>query len=315
MPYDSVFISNHRPCYIDLDASILFHDQIPNIEAASRRGLQLQDPRIVKLYHDQLSKQLNYHKIQKKIDLLYINAQQSPHDPTIPLQYEKIDRILTESMLYAEKQSAKKYSGTFQWSPTLATAVNVVRYWQLRIKQLKGVIVSEAAVRKAAEAAKLSLPEIPLTSIDILNNLREAHRVLTQYQEKHIELREQHLDSLAEARVLAVCPALDLDPDKLQKATAKEILRIQHNERCHRSHRQIRRCLRPQEIKSGLAKGDVPTDHSADPKTWNGPWQVLTNPEDIAQQVCKANAAQYHPLCNRTTIILYRHDGCGGRHE
>jgi len=164
MPYDSVFISNHRPCYIDLDASILFHDQIPNIEAASRRGLQLQDPRIVKLYHDQLSKQLNYHKIQKKIDLLYINAQQSPHDPTIPLQYEK-----------TEKQSAKKHSDTFQWSPTLATAVNVVRYWRLCIKQLKGVMVSEAAIRKAAEAAKLSLPEIPLTSIDILNNLREAH--------------------------------------------------------------------------------------------------------------------------------------------
>jgi hypothetical protein len=86
---------------------------------------------------------------------------------------------------------------------------------------------------------------------------------------------------LAEVRVLAVCPALDLDPDKLQKATAKEIRRIQRNEGCRRSHRQIRRCLRPQEIRSRPAKGDVPTDHSADPKTWNGPWQVLTYPEDI----------------------------------
>jgi hypothetical protein len=294
LPYDSVFISDHRPCYIDLDASTLFRDKVPNIEAASRRGLQLQDPRIVQSYQEHLRKQLDYHNISQKIDALYKQASEVPNDPSIPLRYEKIDRILTESMLYAEKRGTKKYTDTYQWSPALAAAVNAVKYWRIRIKQLKKVKVAEETIRKAAEAAKLPLPGTRMTTTEVLRNLREAHRVLKQHQKNHIELREKHLDSLAEARVVAVCPALKFDANKMEKATEKEIRRILRNERCRRSHRLVRRCLKSQEEKTGLAKVEVPTDRLADPKTWNGPWQVLTAPEEIAQEVCKANATQYH---------------------
>jgi hypothetical protein len=197
-------------------------------------------------------------------------------------------------MLYAEKRGAKKYTDTYQWSPELAAAVNAVKYWRLRIKQLKKVKVAEETIRKAAEAAQLPLPKTLMTTTEILRNLREAHRVLRQHQKNHIELREKHLDSLAEARVVAVCPALKFDANKMRRATEKEIRRILRNERCRRSHRLIRRCLKPQEANTGLAKVEVPTDRMADPKTWSGPWQILTAPEEIAQEVCKANANQYH---------------------
>jgi hypothetical protein len=54
--------------------------------------------------------------------------------------------------------------------------------------------------------------------------------------------------------------------------------------------------------KKGLSHIDVP-DTSAEtatsgypncPTTWKGPWRSVTNPQEIAQEVCKINANQYH---------------------
>lgn len=316
MPYDSVFISDHRPCYVDLDASIPFKDSTSTIEVASRRGLQLQDPRIVNLYYEHLTKQLAYHKLPGKIELLLQHAQSQPEDPTIPTRYEKIDKLITKSMLYAEKHSSKKYSVTYQWSPTLAKAVNAVRYWRLRIRQLKSFSVHEAAIHKAAEKAGITHSSDSYTTTDIVTNLREAHKTLKQLQQQHIALREQHLESLAAARVIATRPSLASDPDKLTKATDKEIRRLQKNERSRRSHKAIRCCLRPNEARNGLAKIDIPTDPNADPKTWRGAWTVITSPEDIATHVCKANAAQYHqaydtPFAEEPMLSYICLDGTG----
>jgi hypothetical protein len=62
LPFDSVLLSDHRPSYVDFKASVLFQDATPDIVPASRRGLQLQDPRIIEQYHHHLWKQLQYHK-------------------------------------------------------------------------------------------------------------------------------------------------------------------------------------------------------------------------------------------------------------
>jgi hypothetical protein len=162
------------------------------------------------------------------------------------------------------------------------------------MKQTKGVLISQQTLRKAAKKAKLFYSSSPLTTVAILANLRDAHQVLRDFQKQHIELREDFLESLAEARALHFRPTLGTDPDKLEKATEKEVRRIQRNERSRRSHKSVRRCLRPQEVKNGLAKIDVPMNPSADPKSWDGPWKTITEPEEIAMKVCQANAEQYH---------------------
>jgi len=117
---------------------------------------------------------------------------------------------------------------------------------------------------------------------------------IRSYQQRHLDLREEHLESLAQARISSVCPSFQANPDKFKCATAKEVRRIQRNERCSRSHRAIRRCLRPSTIGSGLAKVDVPHDRAADPKLWEGPWDTITEPNLMAEYVCCANAQQYH---------------------
>jgi hypothetical protein len=53
----------------------------------------------------------------------------------------------------------------------------------------------------------------------------------------------------------------------------------------------------------GLSKVDIPDKNAGtnpefgnpnDPKTWKGPWVSLTNPQHIAEVVCKINSKQYH---------------------
>jgi hypothetical protein len=43
-PYNSLFVSDHRPCYIDLDGDTIFKEDTPVIEPPQHRGLRLQDP-------------------------------------------------------------------------------------------------------------------------------------------------------------------------------------------------------------------------------------------------------------------------------
>jgi hypothetical protein len=113
LPYDSVFISDHCPTYVDFDPSILFRDITSNIALASRRGLQVQDPRIISSYHEHLRKQLDYHNLPAKIQALQDAASSTTPSPDLSTQYDMIDRLLTESMLRAERLSSKRYSTKF----------------------------------------------------------------------------------------------------------------------------------------------------------------------------------------------------------
>jgi hypothetical protein len=44
-------------------------------------------------------------------------------------QYQKLDEIITDSMLYAERQTGKSFSTRNDWSPILKQAVQAHRYW------------------------------------------------------------------------------------------------------------------------------------------------------------------------------------------
>ncbi|MFN9983469.1 MAG: hypothetical protein ACK53Y_26320, partial [bacterium] len=65
-PYNTIFMSDHRPCYLDIDSSLAFSESTPLMAPPQYRGLQLQDPRPVAAYIKDLTKQLDYHKITDK---------------------------------------------------------------------------------------------------------------------------------------------------------------------------------------------------------------------------------------------------------
>jgi hypothetical protein len=110
LPFSSVFLSDNRPCYIDLDASSVFQELTSLLAPADRRGLQLTDPRIVQKYQDIVKTQLNYHNLVDKKNMLQVKADQSIWSPEDTAEYEKIEKLHSEIRIHAERSISRNYS-------------------------------------------------------------------------------------------------------------------------------------------------------------------------------------------------------------
>jgi len=302
-PYDHIFISDHRPGYIDFNSELLFRDDNQAIALNIYRGLQTFDPRLVTQYEEIVMRQVQYHKLNDKIPQLLQRAENSTWTAEDTQQYEAIDRLLTEAMLSAEQTISKKVSTTYAWSPKLKEAISALRYWKLSLKRANGRTIPDSVLFKYQSAANIdptTLPS-PLRLPMIVTFLREARQTLQEYQKQHLVLRTNHLQSLAEARLLAREPNL-LDPAKtqqLEKRRVKELKRILRREANKQLHRKLGYIFNPSHYNGGLSSVDVPSISDPfpigpDPKTWTGPWHTVTDPAKIALHVSATNARQYH---------------------
>ena len=124
-------------CSLDLDSYTLFREGASSIAPAVYRGVQTSNPRVVEVHKENLRRHIEYHKIDRKTGELYEKAKVSPEDPTIEEEFEKLDKLLTEGMLHAEKEVSRKISMTFHWSSALSFAVKSLHYWQLCLQCAK----------------------------------------------------------------------------------------------------------------------------------------------------------------------------------
>jgi hypothetical protein len=302
LPYNSVFQGDHRPCYIDLNAVEAFGGQTSPVCPPCQRSLQLHDPRKVNEYLTALTAQLSLHKVQQKVATLHNKAITGWQEDD-QLQYERLDKLITEAMLYAERHTGKRYTKTYEWSPTLVQAVYAERFWRLMYKKSTGRFVSdEHLIRTRSMAgiptssAELQLPQI----LKCLTGARESRKLL---QKDHRTLRRNYLEQLAQALVLKRSSAM-ADPknaDQREKRTAKEVKRLIRLEYKRSLYRLIGNTLNiKNENGHGLSRVDVPAPMVnqphllTDPKTWKGPWVSVTDPEEIAQFVCEINQKQYN---------------------
>jgi len=301
LPYQSIFYSDHRACFLDIDSIQLFGDSTTSMAPPCRRQLQLQDPGIVEKYNEVLQKQLAYHKVQDKIKVL----QQALPNWTKQHQdsYEKLDRIITEAMRHAEKQSCKKYTSKFAWSPTLVQAVQQERYWKLILKQRKGTSIAPATLLRAGKAAGILKDPTTHTLDNVIIALREIKKQRKELQRKHLELRESYLERLSKSVVLKASPSLE-DPkneQKLKRRIKEAANRILKKERKRNMYRTIGLCLTPtSDNTSGISRVDVPLPpegvplEGIDPKSWKGPWRAVTDPKEIGFYISQANLKQYN---------------------
>ncbi len=154
--------------------------------------------------------------------------------------YNKIDKLLMEAMLHAKKEVSRKYSNTYQWSPLLSQAVAAKRYWEMLLRQQKGGWINEARINRLRIAA---VPTIQ----DIVKETRASRATLQEFQCKHIEVPANHLQALAEARVLHWDPTID-QPHKIgkfRKRIERELKRVLAKERNKTMHRAIKAVLHP----------------------------------------------------------------------
>jgi hypothetical protein len=209
LPYQALFHSDHRSCFVDINPTLLFGNQTAELVPPCRRQLQLFDPRIVSHYNELLQKQLSYHKIQDKVTSFQTKLGRGEWSIRDQEEYEKVDSIITESMLYAERNSSKKYTNTFAWSPPLVKDIQTERFWKPHLERNKGISVHDTTINHTMAAADLhGVPQYPDINT-IVNALREAKWQRKELQSKHLTLRETYLQQLATSLVLKASPYLE----------------------------------------------------------------------------------------------------------
>jgi len=76
----------------------------------------MQDPRIVSKYVDILTKHIKYHRIDVQVQSLYNMAHEGRWTTPCTIAYEKLDTLMTEGMLHAEREVSRKFSRGYHWS-------------------------------------------------------------------------------------------------------------------------------------------------------------------------------------------------------
>jgi hypothetical protein len=219
-------------------------------------------------------------------------------------EYESLDSVITESMLSAEKELGKRITTTYQWSPRLKQAVQRLRYWQLWLCQVRNQPVSINQLLRYQQEGNISVEDQQLLSEpDTKNAQHQAYLNLKALQKQHQELRDTYLEDLADAIVLDRSPNLAdeaMEAIRVERCE-KQLKRLISREKLRKMYRKIG-CTLNKLGGKGLSRIDVPDASAAtegsgdpeDPKTWKGPWKSVTNPVDIAKEVCKVSARQYH---------------------
>jgi hypothetical protein len=162
----------------------------------------------VNRYREALHHQLGYHNILERSKSLLEVANENKWSPDHLLRYERLDQIITESMLYAEATCSRKITKPYEWSPKLIHAVETTRFWQLLLKRSRGIPVQPSTIYLARSNVDLSPATDSYDQPTIINNLRTAIQTMRDLQKSHVELRESYLHGLAEALVLEKRPYL-----------------------------------------------------------------------------------------------------------
>ena len=184
LPYNSVFEGNHRPCYLDFSAQSLFQDTEYPISPLTRRGLQLLDLRKVKKYVATFENQTSYHKILEKLEVLFTSAGNASWSSDQTKQYTALDRIITESMIHAERSATKVVSKRYDWSPELVQAIHALRFWDLTRKRSIGLKIGDTTLQSEALKGGINLDEVssPITYTSIMKYRSQARSTLRECQ-------------------------------------------------------------------------------------------------------------------------------------
>jgi len=245
-------------------------------------------------YLDILTTQLDHRGISKKVsDLQRKDPTQWREEDYVT--YERLDKLITESMLYAERTVSSRFTKTWEWSPVMLAAVYAERFWRLALKKSRGRSVSDDLFNRTRILAGIPKFAQPLSLQEILQCLTAARQSRKALQKDSHTLRQNYLTGLASALVLKRAPYLGTDPkydEKLTLRTAKKVKRLVWLE--HKRHLYLYRMIGiklgdEKANKGGLTRVDVPAPmaesgcpSTVDPKQWKGPCVSIT---DLSEKI------------------------------
>ncbi len=192
-------IGDHRPIWIEATKLSTLGAKLPEVPKFKARRLKCQDPRVIKKYNKLLDEQLQANDVYNRLDILFRNTTEGKELGEAQMEeYEKLDNIREEAMIYAEKNCRHLYMGGIQWCPLLTRHRNRIDYLRRCISRKKGTkINARTLIRKAIKAR---IDASTFTMEELLKALDKEYEEYKNTKKNHIELRKSFLESLAEAK-------------------------------------------------------------------------------------------------------------------
>jgi hypothetical protein len=223
-------LGDHRFAVIDVKASTLVGENPLKVVRPPARRLSCAIPSAVDRYTALLNKHLARHKVLSQLHDLYL-VRNGDFTTAQRRHLERLDRVRTEGMLFAEKKCRKLAMGLVAFSPEVDLARKRRALWKLVVKKRQGKRVSSSLIRRKARQLGISCP-LSVTSIQAELRFQEADAAYDLIKRDAPSLRHEFLCDRASNKSGNV-------PREAQKA-ARRLLR---QERQRSDARHLRRVL------------------------------------------------------------------------
>lgn len=136
-------------------------------------------------------------------------------------EYELLDRIRCQGMLYAEKQCRKLKLGKVPWSPQLSLIWKRLEAWYVLKRRCQGRNVNDRYLQRLLHASQIEIPD-PLNAATCSEQEKACWMYYCKVKKSADMIREGHLESLATALATK---------NQSRKSTELKILRAKEKQR------------------------------------------------------------------------------------
>ena len=281
--YDSVFLSDHQPIFLDFDAQRFFDT---TTRAAANRRVRLlrsNDPRLVEPFIACAIKSVVSQSLDTKLEVLAAKmrgAGEATRSDEAALN--EIDKALTALLIKAEKSLSPtpRSNRTTNFSPEFDIALRRLAYWRRRVTALTSTVITQASLDTFRCRAEIPIEEVGRRHPRL--ERAQAHRHLRRVRRDGFAKRQQNLVELAEA----ISKGTSTDP-------AAAIKQLKNKEKMAGDYAAIRGVLNAVTKKRGgggltsLRVTQPDTDHD-EPTT-----RVLLDENEIAETLRDFNTKHY----------------------
>ena len=189
-PFDFMAMSDHRGIFFDVDSSLIFDEQLYQIEPAKFRKLQSSNLKRVQEYNKFMQQEWDKHKIDERLQKLSDAIKRDGMTDDHAKRLNNIDQQITEIMRFSEKNctSITRHSRD-PWSPKLKELAREIHYLLVQIRHTIRDLFPVSVVDGMDEVSRLHAK---------LHTKRKTYR---DYIKKAAAHRKMHLEERANYHV------------------------------------------------------------------------------------------------------------------
>jgi hypothetical protein len=194
-PYDEGFISDHRAILLQLSTDIFTCED--RITPYSGRKICTNSISRCKDYHKTFLQLIRDNRLDERVSEVQAAMNESCTEELVK-RFNDLDNEFGRYIKASEKK-ANKRSFLAIWSPPLAKAGLLCRYWRVRIRAHQGQYTLSQHWQQIETDLNLTPTDRQMDSLeDLLSQLEQAKRKYKETKQKAGDLRQQHLRERAQ---------------------------------------------------------------------------------------------------------------------